>query len=595
MKNTIKYISENWKQKLIILVVGLFLGWLIFGGKSESANEHEGHQHASENVAVAPTIWTCSMHPQIQQPSEGDCPICGMDLIPLDNSSSNSSPAIIEMNETAMKLANVQTTRVEKGKAVKEILLNGKVQVDERKISSQAIHFDGRIEKLMVNFEGEKVSKGQTLARVYAPKLVSAQQELLQSLKTKDSYPELVKAAEQKLRFWKLSTNQINRIKESGEVLQYFEIKADASGYVIKRNVAEGNYAKAGSILFEIADLSHVWVVFDAYEKDLAFIKKGAEIEFTVSAIPGKVFKSKVSNIDPVIDAKKRTLSIRTELNNQDLLVKPEMFTSGIIHAEINQMNNALLVPKSAIMWTGKRSVSYVKVDGGFEMREIVLGESLGDFYIITDGLEENEEVVSKGTFTVDAAAQLNNKYSMMNRPKSKKGVQNLQQYASMDFSMKLEKLLSSYFTLKDILVETKAKEGKIAAKMVMTNLMKMMPNDAALKGKAVEYWKEKYAVLHDHLVEIMNSDDIENQRKAFKPFSEALIETIKSLGTGKNKVFIQFCPMADNDSGAFWLSSEEKIMNPYFGDMMLHCGEVTDTIISEEPKSNSQQHQHQH
>lgn len=143
--------------------------------------------------------------------------------------------------------------------------------------------------------------------------------------------------------------------------------------------------------------------------------------------------------------------------------------------------------------------------------------------------------------------------------------------------------------------LKPEAKEGKIAAKMVMTNLMKMMPNDAALKGKAVELWKEKYAVLHDHLLEIMNSDDFENQRKAFKPFNEALIEPLKSLGTGKNKVFIQFCPMADNDSGAFWLSSKEEIMNPYFGDMMLHCGEVTDTIIHKEPKSNPQQHQHQH
>ncbi len=595
MKNTIKYISENWKQKLIVLLVGLFLGWMIFGGKSESVNEHEGHQHASENAAATPTIWTCSMHPQIQQPKEGDCPICGMDLIPLDNSSSNSSPAVIEMNETAMKLANVQTTKIEKGKAVKEILLNGKVQVDERKISSQAIHFDGRIEKLLVNFEGEKVNKGQTLARVYAPKLVSAQQELLQSLKTKDSYPELLKAAEQKLKFWKLSTDQINSIKESGEVLEYFDIKADVSGYVIKRNVAEGNYAKAGSILFEIADLTRVWVLFDAYEKDLSFIKKGAEIEFTVSAIPGKVFHSKISNIDPTIDAKKRSLSVRTEMSNQELLLKPEMFASGIIYAEINQMNNALLVPKSAIMWTGKRSVSYVKVNGGFEMREIELGESLGDFYIVTGGLEENEEVVSKGTFTVDAAAQLNNKYSMMNRPESKEGVQNLQQYVSMDFSMKLEKLLSSYFALKDILVETKAKESKLAAKVVMNNLMKMEPNDAGIKGTAIQFWKEKYAILHNHLAELMNSDDIENQRKAFKPFNETLIASIKSLGTGKEKVYIQFCPMADNDAGAYWLSSEEEIMNPYFGDMMLHCGEVTDTIIHEEPKSNPQQHQHQH
>jgi len=590
MKNTIEYITENRKQNLIILVVGLLLGWLIFGGKPEASNGHEGHQHEMEKTSAEPTIWTCSMHPQIQQPNEGDCPICGMDLIPLDNSGGNSSVAVTSMNETAIKLANVQTAKIEKGKATKEIFLNGKVQVDERKISSQAIHFDGRIEKLFVNFEGEKVQKGQTLARVYAPKLVSAQQELLQALKTKDSYPELVKAAEQKLKFWKLSRAQINSIKDKGKILEYFDLKADVSGYVTKRNIAEGNYAKAGSILFEIADLNQVWVVFDAYEKDLAFIKKGDEIEFTVSAFPGKVFNSKVSNIDPIINAKKRTLLVRTESKNQDLLLKPEMFVSGIIYAEMSQKNNALIVPKSAIMWTGKRSVAYVKIEDGFEMRELELGESLGGFYLVEDGLQEGEEVVSKGTFTVDAAAQLNNKYSMMNRPKSKEGVQNLQQYVSMDFSMKLEHLLASYFSLKDILVETKAKESQVAAKTVMTSFMKLKPGKAGLKGKAVKFWEEKYAILYNHLIKIMNSEDIEVQRKAFKSFSEELIASVKSLRTGTKKVYIQFCPMADNDTGAYWLSSEEKIMNPYFGDMMLHCGEVTDTIIREEISLKSQQ-----
>lgn len=593
MNNIIEYITENWKQKLIILVVGLLLGWIIFGGQPEASNGHEGHQHEMENASAEPTTWTCSMHPQIQQPNEGDCPICGMDLIPLDNSGGNTSVAVISMNETAIKLANVHTTKIEKGKATKEILLNGKVQIDERKISSQAIHFDGRIEKLMVNFEGEKVQKGQTLARVYAPKLVNAQQELLQALKTKDSYPDLVKAAEQKLKFWKLSNAQINSIKESGKTLEYFDIKADVSGYVTKRNTAEGKYEKAGSVLFEIADLNQVWVVFDAYEKNLAFLKKGDEIEFTVSAFPGKTFNSKVSNIDPIINAKKRTLLVRTESNNTDLLLKPEMFASGIIYAEINQMSNALIVPKSAIMWTGKRSIAYVKVEGGFEMRELELGESLGEFYLVSDGLEEGEEVVSKGTFTVDAAAQLNNKYSMMNRPESKEGAQNLQQYVSMDFSMKLELLLTSYFSLKDILVETKGKESQAAAKTVMTSLMKLKPSEADLKGKAIKFWKEKYSILHDHLDEITKSEDIEVQRKAFKPFNEELIASMKSLGTGNKKVYIQYCPMADNDTGAYWLSSEEKIMNPYFGDIMLHCGEVSETLNREEEKIMQQQHQH--
>jgi len=593
MNKILENITTNWQQKLIILLIGLLLGWLIFGGKTESNHSHEGHQHEHEARAAESTTWTCSMHPQIQQPNEGDCPICGMDLIPMDKSGGSSSPALIDMNADAIKLANVQTTRVKSGQSNKEILLNGKVSIDERRISSQAIHFDGRIEKLFVNFEGEKVSKGQTLATVYAPKLISAQEELLQALKTNDSYPELTKAAEQKLKFWKLTANEIEQIKNSGKIQEYFEIKADASGYVVKRNIAVGAYAKAGSILFEIADLSKVWIVFDAYEKDLPFIHKGADIEFTVSAFPSKVFNSKVTYIDPVIDTNKRILKIRTEANNHNNLLKPEMFVSGTIYADLKQTGNDLIVPKSAVMWTGKRSIVYVKVDSGFEMREVELGESLGDSYIVKEGIDEGEEVVSKGTFTIDAAAQLNNKYSMMNRPASKPGAPMLQHYATKAFNSKLKDLLKSYLVMKDIMVETKAKESNQAAKTVMKALMQMKPSDLDLKGKAMKFWKEKYELLHDHLSEITNSEDMELQRKAFKPFNEALIASLKSLGIGDENIYIQYCPMADNDTGAYWLSLEEKIMNPYFGDMMLHCGEVSDSLIKEEPKSMQQGHQH--
>jgi RND family efflux transporter, MFP subunit len=593
MKNILEYISTNWQQKLIVLLVGLLLGWLIFGGKTENNHSHEGHQHAEESSAAEATVWTCSMHPQIQQPNEGDCPICGMDLIPLDKSAGNSSPAVIEMNPDVIKLANVQTTRVERGQSSKEIHLNGKVSIDERRISSQAIHFDGRIEKLFVNFEGEKVRKGQTLAKVYAPKLISAQEELIQALKTKDTYPELVKAAEQKLKFWKLTTKEVEQIKSSGKIQEYFEIKADVTGYVIKRNVAEGSYAKAGSKLFEIADLQKVWIVFDAYEKDLPFIQKGNEIEFNVSAFPSKTFNSTITYIDPVIDAKRRILKVRTEVNNFDHLLKPEMFANGIIYADMKHKGSELIVPKSAVMWTGKRSVVYVKVDGGFEMRDVELGESLGESYILKEGLEEGEEVVSKGTFTIDAAAQLNNKYSMMNRPESEPGTPNLQQYATETFNLKLKDFLQSYLTMKNAMVETKAKESNQAAKAVMKALMQMKPSNLDLKGKAMKFWTEKYELLHVHLADILKNENIEEQRKAFKPFNEALIASLKSLGTGAEKLYIQYCPMADNDTGAYWLSLEKEIMNPYFGDMMLNCGEVTDTLIKEEPKSIHQGHQH--
>jgi len=286
-------------------------------------------------------------------------------------------------------------------------------------------------------------------------------------------------------------------------------------------------------------------------------------------------------------------VKLRTEANNTENLLKPEMFASGIIYADMQDTHESLVIPRSAVMWTGKRSVAYVKVDGGFEMREVELGESLGESYILKEGIEEGEEVVSKGTFTIDAAAQLNNKYSMMNRPGSEPGVPKLQQYVTEDLSAKLKALLHSYLKMKDIMVETKAKESNNAAKLVMKALMQMEPSKVNVKGKTLKFWKVKYEMLHVHLADIVKNSNMELQRKAFKPFNETLISSMKSLGTGEEKVFIQYCPMADNDTGGYWLSLEDKIMNPYFGDMMLHCGEVTDTLVKVEPKSVHQGHQH--
>ncbi len=185
-----------------------------------------------------------------------------------------------------LQLANVLTSVVTRQKPVKEVRLYGKVQADERLLQSQVAHISGRIEKLLVNFTGEVVQKGQTLAVIYSPEIVTAQQELLEAAKTKQGQPEIYEAAKERLRQWQLSESQINSIENSGNIQNNVEIVSDISGIITARRVNNGDYVNQGTVLFDVADLSRVWVLFDAYESDLQFLRKGDNLEFTVQALP---------------------------------------------------------------------------------------------------------------------------------------------------------------------------------------------------------------------------------------------------------------------------------------------------------------------
>jgi Cu(I)/Ag(I) efflux system membrane fusion protein len=397
-----------------ILMIGILLGWLFFGG-AEKKEDTLRKNHDQTDVAVE-EIWTCSMDPQIRMNEPGSCPICGMDLIPLDTAGATNDPASYQMSENAMKLANISTVVVGRSDAKKEIRLNGKVQVDERHAYSQSTHIPGRIEQITVNFTGEKVGRGQTLATVYSPELVTAQEELLQAASIKESQPELFEAAQEKLRNWKISQTQIDQILVNGKAIQRFSIRADVNGVVTKKMVELGDYVERGMPIYEISDLSKVWVLFDLYESELAWVKEGSKIEYTVNSLPGETFTGIISFIDPLINPQTRVASARVEVNNKDGRLKPETFASGIVKNKIGKVDSKeIVIPKTAVLWTGKRSVVYIKEGSGFKMRQITLGPALGDAYIVKDGLEIGEEIVSNGTFTIDAAVQLSGRPSMMN------------------------------------------------------------------------------------------------------------------------------------------------------------------------------------
>jgi Cu(I)/Ag(I) efflux system membrane fusion protein len=407
--------SNKYVKYSLLLIGGVFIGWLLFHHSRKSDK-----QAGQLTETTKSTIWTCAMHPQIRMTEPGKCPICGMDLIPLAQSGTTSvDPDAIHMSKDAAQLANVLTTVVTKKKPVKEVRLYGKVQADERLFQSQTAHVPGRIERLNINFTGETVVKGQVLAEIYSPELITAQQELLETVKTKQLQPELYEASKEKLRQWKLTDKQIAKIESSGVIQNNFEVLSNTSGTVTARRVNNGDHVSVGTILFDIADLSKVWIMFDAYESDLQFLHTGEKLSFTLQALPGIDFTGNIAFIDPVIDPVTRVAKVRIETGNQSGKLKPEMFATGIVSSTLAEYYGNVVIPKSAVLWTGKRSVVYVKQTGSeepvFKIREVELGPMLGESYVIMNGLSEGEEVVTSGTFSVDAAAQLEGKPSMMN------------------------------------------------------------------------------------------------------------------------------------------------------------------------------------
>ncbi|MBK5214451.1 MAG: efflux RND transporter periplasmic adaptor subunit [Flavobacteriaceae bacterium] len=605
--------NKNLLKTAGILVIGILLGWLLFGGGVKQAEKHD---HSDD---VAEQIWTCSMHPQIRRNEPGNCPICGMDLIPLETASEGSDPNSYQMSEDALKLANITTMIVGASNATKEIRLNGKVQIDERNAYSQSTHIPGRIEQITVNFTGEKVGRGQILATVYSPELVTAQEELLQAASIKESQPELFEAAKEKLRNWKIGQAQIDQIIANKKPIQRFSIRADVNGIVTKKMVDLGDYVERGMPIYEISDLSKVWVLFDLYESELAWVKEGSEIEYTVNSLPGETFTGKISFIDPLINPQTRVASARVEVNNKDGRLKPEMFASGIVKNKIGKVDSKeIVIPRSAVLWTGKRSVVYIKEGSGFKMREINLGPALGDGYIVKDGLEIGEEIVSNGTFTIDAAVQLAGKPSMMNpeggavvtghagmdmggdkNEKSSKTEMSAEEMKNMDvpktenvtdhskmekrivvskdFQNQLKKVFDQYILLKNAFTKDDNNSAQKTAQELV-NVMTKVEMKLLTDQEAHNHWMLISKEINASATSISKTSDIAVQRNHFKHLSAHLIKAVKLFGVDQ-QVYVLFCPMADGNKGAYWLSRSKEIKNPYFGEAMLTCGEVTKEI----------------
>lgn len=463
---------------VLLIGAGLLGGYWI--GTSADGGAVSGAPAQAENAGSQK--WYCSMHPQIIRDRPGLCPICEMELIPMPkNMAMETSPRELTVSQAAAKLMDIQTSSVERRFVANEIRMVGKVQYDETRVKDITAWVPGRLDRLYVDFTGITVRKGDHLVYLYSPELISAQAELLQAARAMQKVGEntsdyLTKSSEatldatrEKLRLLGLTEAQIQEIEQSGKPLTHLTIYSPIGGVVIRKMVNEGAYVTTGTQIYTVADLSQLWVLLDAYESDLSWIRYGQEVQFTTDAYPGQTFSGWVSFIEPVLDPMTRTVRVRVDVPNPQGRLRPEMFVRATVRSQValggrvmdpemagkwicpmhpsvvksqagqcdicgmdlvtteslgyvaadSSSEPPLVIPDTAPLVTGKRAVVYVKKVGTesptFEGREIELGPKAGSYYIVASGLQEGEEVITKGNFKIDSALQIQAKPSMMN------------------------------------------------------------------------------------------------------------------------------------------------------------------------------------
>jgi len=481
--NQIKQIYQRHQGKVWVLQAIALLGIGLFVGSSMSSKpmthgspageDHSGHgDMAAEDKAE---IWTCSMHPQIRRDGPGDCPLCGMDLVPVKKSV--GGVRTISISSDVKKLMKVQTVPVAHRYVTADVRMVGKIEYDETRLAHITAWVSGRLDRLFVDYTGVEVNKGDHMVSIYSEELYTAQEELISATQSTAERPssrfiepiDLAESAREKLRLLGITEQQIQEIEQRAKPNDHITIYSPVGGIVIQKLKQEGDRVRTGDRIYTVADLNHLWVQMDAYESDLAWLRYGQDVEFTTEAYPGELFHGRVAFIDPMLNESTRTVKVRVNVSNKDGRLKPEMFvraivqskiaaggrvldaslagkwispmhpeivrdepgncdicgmplvraeTLGYVTAEPSDIAKPLVIPVSAALLTGTRAIVYVQVpdaeDPTYEGREIVLGPRAGDYYLVKSGLREGELVVTNGNFKLDSALQISAKPSMM-------------------------------------------------------------------------------------------------------------------------------------------------------------------------------------
>jgi Cu(I)/Ag(I) efflux system membrane fusion protein len=436
---------------------------------------------------------------------------------------------------------------------------------------------------------------------------------------------------------WGLTKENIDKIIKTGKVSKYMTLYAPTSGIVIQKNALEGKYFKTGDRLFTIANLSEVWVMLEAYETDLPWLRYGQEVEFTTKSCPGEIFKGRIAFIDPTLNPQTRTVTVRVNAPNPAGKLKPEMFVNATVHAQVSQSGKVidvflagkwicpmhpsvieskpgkcricgmklvkaaslgygpvdeknrkpLVIPATAPLITGKRAIVYLAAKnkpGTYYGQEIVLGPRAGNYYVVEKGLKEGDQVVVNGNFEIDSALQIQAKPSMMSDEKS--SVQNQEKAetnktvaaVSKHFQNNLDQVYLAYFGIQNALADDDLKNAQKNAEVFKT-AVSQISHDKLTHDSMKEWHKLKNSMLNS-AKEITVAKNLTEVRQAFSSLSADIYELCKKFGlSGKFPVYRFFCSMAFNNKGGYWLQDKTAVFNPYFGKTMLKCGEKIEDV----------------
>ncbi len=649
-----------------IVIITAFVAGRLSGGRTAP----EGHAQDAVHASAAPqkdTRWTCSMHPQIKLPKAGKCPICFMDLIPLETGDDDAGgPRELSVSEHSARLMEIETVPVERRFVTTDVRMVGKIDYDETRVAYITAWVPGRLDRLFVDYTGVPVKKGDHMVELYSPELLSAQEELIQALNAtkalehsdvsivRDTAEATVLAVREKLRLWGLTPAQIEAIGQRGKPDDHITIYAPSGGIVIHKNAQEGMYVNTGTRIYTIADLSHVWVNLDAYESDLAWLRYGQRVEFTAEAYPGEIFKGTISFIHPVLNEATRTVKIRVNVPNEDGRLKPGMFIRAVakanvatggriadaalagkwispMHPEVvkdgpgecdvcgmplvraetlgfvgtapTEDDKPVVIPASAPLLTGKRAIVYVALPGKekptFEGREIVLGPRAGEYYLVKHGLDVGERVVTRGAFKLDAELQIRAKPSMMTpdggggggahahhgggttavKPGLMQADHEMPATSTVprEFQEQLGAAVDGYIGIQTALAGDDQAAAAQSAKQALAALSRV--DMGLVQGDDHTAWMKHANELKSLLEAVAEADGIEPARAKFALLSEQLTVVLTRFGVAEGTLYKAWCPMAFDNRGAAWIQNTKEINNPYFGEMMLRCGEIREEL----------------
>lgn len=461
--------KSNMNKILVVVIVLIIvsLGLYKYGADIPLINkipiftdmhEHEYKPVLNEEGEI--DYWTCVMHPSVRMKDPGQCPVCSMDTVAVmkkDSSQSNPNPetkaennsnttnedgmtgmhghdhnaagvrtkpgnsedadSTFSVSPDRQQLIGIKTEPAEMRTMDKEIRTVGMVELDESKIYNIQTKYSGWIEKVFVDYKWQHVHIGQPLFTIYSPDLVTAQEEYLLALKSKNILNDsqfvdisrgadsLFKASRRRLELLGVSRSQIQELERTGEVKTNLTVYSPVKGNVAQKNAFENMHVEPNTLLYKIADHTTAWVQVDIYENEIALVKLGDKATITLASYPGEVFEGEVKFINPHITPDTRTVKVRLEFSNPDLKLLPEMYADVILDIPVGQR---LTIPASAVLKTGKNDIVFIdKGDGNLEIRKVELGQKAGNYYEVLKGLKNGDIVISRANFLIDSESKV--------------------------------------------------------------------------------------------------------------------------------------------------------------------------------------------